>query len=102
MSTATVEETSTKTHKQRPYNLVLLNDDDHSVLYVVDLCSKLFGFSKEKGVQVAQEVHFNGRCIVFTGSLEVVELKQEQVHSFGSDPLVPHCKGSMTAEIEEG
>jgi len=100
--TATIEQTSTNVRTQRPYNVVLLNDDDHSVSYVVNLCSKLFGFDEAKGVAVATEVHFTGRCIVFSGSLEVAELKQEQVHSFGADPLIPRCKGSMSAVIEQG
>ena len=25
---------------------------------------------------------------------------QDQIHSFGPDPLIPRCKGSMSAEIE--
>jgi ATP-dependent Clp protease adaptor protein ClpS len=101
MSTATAEETLTTIKKQPPYNVVLLNDDDHSVKYVVDMCSKVFGFDEKRGINVATEVHFTGRCILFTGSLEVAELKQEQVHSFGVDPLVSRCKGSMTAIIEQ-
>lgn len=32
--------------------------------------------------------------------LELAELKQEQIHAFGPDPLIPRCKGSMSAEIE--
>ena len=100
-NTATIEETKTNVRTQRPHNVVLLNDDEHSVLYVVNLCSKVFGFNEAKGVEVAHEVHFTGRCIVYSGSLEVAELKQEQIHSFGADALVPHCKGSMTAIIEQ-
>lgn len=101
MSTATVEKTESSTRVQRPHNVVLLNDDDHSVAYVVDMCSKVFGMSKQRGVKVAEEVHFTGRSIVFSGSLEVAELKQEQVHSFGPDARIPRCKGSMTAVIEQ-
>lgn len=101
MSTELLEEPASSTATQRPYNLVLLNDDDHSVDYVVRMCSAVFGFSEAKGIEVASEVHHAGRCIVFSGSLEVAELKQEQVHSFGPDPLVARCKGSMTAVIEK-
>ena len=101
MTTELLEEPASSTLTQRPYNLLLLNDDDHSVDYVVDLCSKVFGFSRERGVSVAVDVHENGRCIVYSGSLEVAELKQEQVHSFGPDPRVARCKGSMTAVIEK-
>lgn len=89
-----------KTRRQPPYNVVLLNDDDHTVDYVVTMMKKLFAHPIEKGVLIAKEVHEKGRCIVWTGSMEVAELKQEQIHAFGADPLVPRCKGSMTAELE--
>jgi ATP-dependent Clp protease adaptor protein ClpS len=101
MSTSTLESPETTVRTQRPHNVVLLNDDDHTVDYVVRMCSKVFGTDTARGIEIAQEVHFTGRCIVYSGSLEVAELKQEQVHSFGPDPLIPHCKGSMTAVIEQ-
>ena len=101
MTTSLLDEPETKKITQRPYNLLLLNDDDHSVAYVIDLCSKIFGMSEQDGVRVANEVHFSGKSIVYSGSLEVAELKQEQVHAFGPDPLIPRCKGSMTAVIEQ-
>ena len=101
MSTAIIEETETVVRKQPPYNLILLNDDDHTESYVISMCMKLFGHPKAKGKQIALEVHNTGRSILYTGSLEVVELKQEQVHSFGRDFFVLRCKGSMTAIIEK-
>lgn len=101
MTTATLESPETKKITQRPYNVILLNDDDHSVQYVVDLCSRVFGMSEQDGLRVANEVHFSGRAIVYSGSLEVAELKQEQVHGFGPDARIPRCKGSMTAIIEQ-
>lgn len=95
-------EEQTKTKVKPPYKVILLNDDDHSVEYVINIMQKIFGYPPEKGLKIAEEVHFQGRCIVWTGTLEVAELKQEQIHAYGPDPLIPRCKGSMTAEIEEG
>lgn len=83
-----------------PFNVILINDDDHSVDYVVDLCKKIFGHPTEKGLNIAKEVHFSGRSILWTGAKEVAELKQEQVHAFGPDKRIPACKGSMTAILE--
>ncbi len=90
----------TGTKRQSPYNVVLLNDDDHTVEYVVAMMQRIFGHPVEKGLKVAEEVHFRGRCIVWTGSLEVAEWKQEQIHAFGADRQIPGCKGSMTAVVE--
>jgi ATP-dependent Clp protease adaptor protein ClpS len=89
-----------KLKRQPPYNVVLLNDDDHTVDYVVHMMQTLFGHPVEKGLQIAREVHETGRCIVSTCTKEVAELKQEQIHAFGPDKLIDRCKGSMSAEIE--
>lgn len=84
-----------------PYNVILLNDDDHSVEYVVRMMKQLFGHLQEQGLKIAEEVHKKGRCIVDgPTSKERAELKQEQIHAFGPDPLIGRCKGSMTCEIE--
>jgi ATP-dependent Clp protease adaptor protein ClpS len=94
------EKEEQKTKRLPPYNVVLVNDDDHSVEYVVVMMQQLFGHPIEKGLKIAEEVHFQGRCIVWTGSLEVAELKQEQIHAFGPDKDIARCKGSMTAVVE--
>ena len=89
-----------KTQRQPPYHVVLLNDDDHTPQYVIQLCRKLFGYSMERGLQIAHEVHNQKRCILWTGALEVAEFKQEQIHAIGKDPLVARCQGSMSAVVE--
>jgi ATP-dependent Clp protease adaptor protein ClpS len=86
--------------RQPPYNVILLNDDDHSFDYVILMLQKLFGHPPERGYQMAWEVHNRGRVIVLTTALEVAELKRDQIHAFGPDPLIERCKGSMSAEIE--
>jgi ATP-dependent Clp protease adaptor protein ClpS len=83
-----------------PYNVILVNDDDHTVDYVIELCQKVFGHSVQHGKKVAETVHHKGRAILKTCSKELAELKQEQVHSFGPDKRVARCKGSMKCEIE--
>jgi ATP-dependent Clp protease adaptor protein ClpS len=45
-------------------------------------------------------VDSEGRCILYTGSHDEVERKQDAVHGFGADPLMPESKGSMSAIIE--
>lgn len=52
------------------------------------------------GLQIAKEVHETGRCIVYTCTRELAQLKQEQIHAIGPDKLIDRCKGSMSAEIE--
>jgi ATP-dependent Clp protease adaptor protein ClpS len=104
MSTTTLPETDVeqdqKTLRQPPYNVILLNDDDHTYEYVIEMLRALFGYPIEKGFELAKIVDTQGRAIVCTTSLERAELKRDQIHAYGPDPRIPRCKGAMTAEIE--
>jgi ATP-dependent Clp protease adaptor protein ClpS len=64
------------------------------------MLGKIFGHPPEKGYGMAIEVHTSGRVVVDTTNLEKAELKREQIHAFGPDPLIPRCKGSMSATVE--
>ena len=89
-----------KTEGLPPYNVVLLDDDDHSYEYVILMLKKIFGHSIEKGYELAREVDATGRVVVATTNLEQAELKRDQIQAFGPDPLIPRCKGSMSATVE--
>jgi ATP-dependent Clp protease adaptor protein ClpS len=93
-------EASNQTVHMPRYHVILLNDDDHTYEYVILMLGELFGHSKERAFQMAQEVDKTGRAIVDTTSKERAELKQEQIHAYGADPLSTHSKGSMSAVIE--
>jgi ATP-dependent Clp protease adaptor protein ClpS len=94
------EEEKERVKKQPPYHVVLLNDDDHSYGYVIQMLQELFGHPPEKGFQMAKEVDTSGRVIVDTTSKERAELKRDQIHAYGPDRDIPRCKGSMSATIE--
>ncbi|HEX5849827.1 MAG TPA: ATP-dependent Clp protease adaptor ClpS [Rubrobacter sp.] len=98
--TSPVESTERTTEGLPPYNVVLLDDDDHSYEYVILMLRKVFGHPIQKGFEMAQEVDAKGRVIVATTNLEQAELKQYQIQAFGPDPLIPRCKGSMSAIVE--
>lgn len=83
-----------------PYHLVLLDDNEHTYGYVIAMLGALFGYGREKAFAIACIVDGEGRAVVMTGPKGEVELKQEAIHSFGADPLMPECKGSMTAILE--
>jgi len=94
------EKTDQRTKRQPHYHVILINDDDHTYQYVIHMLQTLFGHPPETGYAMAKEVDTQGRVIVATTSLERAELKQDQIHAFGPDPLIPRCQGSMTAVIE--
>jgi len=82
------------------YHVVLLDDDDHSYDYVIEMLIKLFGHSRERAFLMACEVDGAGRVIVDTTTKERAELKRDQIHAYGSDWRIPRCKGSMSAVVE--
>ncbi len=99
-TTQPLEKQEQKTERMPPYNVILLDDDDHSFEYVIHMLKTIFGHPPEKGYRMAIEVDTTGRVVVATTNLEQAELKRDQIHAFGPDPLIPHCKGSMSATIE--
>ncbi|MEX2237119.1 MAG: ATP-dependent Clp protease adaptor ClpS [Dehalococcoidia bacterium] len=82
------------------WHVVLLDDNDHSYDYVIHLLGAVFGYGPEKSFALARIVDTEGRVIVFTGTQEKALEYQEKIHTFGADPLIPRCKGSMSAIVE--
>ncbi len=91
---------ATQIRTARPWQVVLLNDDDHTYEYVIDMLGRLFGHPPEVAFLMAREVDRQGRVVVERTTRERAELKQEQIHAFGPDPRLPRSQGSMSAEIE--
>lgn len=94
------ESTSLKSKPLPPWNVVLLDDDDHSYEYVIFMLQTLFGHPLETAFLMAKEVDTMGRVIVFSTHRERAELERDRIHGFGADPLIKRCKGSMSAIIE--
>jgi ATP-dependent Clp protease adaptor protein ClpS len=96
--------TNTKTVPRQqqlpPYNVVLLDDDDHTYEYVILMLRRIFGHPEERGMQLAKQVDTSGRAIVLTTHREHAELKRDQILSFGADPRLSRSRGSMSATIE--
>ena len=82
------------------YHVVLLDDDYHSYEYVIEMLMDLFGHSEAKAYEMACEVDAKKRVIVETTYKERAEMKCSQIHSYGADWRIPHCKGSMSATVE--
>jgi ATP-dependent Clp protease adaptor protein ClpS len=83
------------------YNVVLLDDDDHTYEYVVEMLMRLFHFTRESAYRTAVEVDTQGRAIVATTLLERAELMRDQIHAFGADWRLERSAGSMTAVLEK-
>ena len=82
------------------YHVILLNDDDHTYDYVVEMLQKIFGFSEAKAFSHAVEVDTKGTTILLTGKLDEAERKRDLIHGYGPDWRLPRSIGSMAAVVE--
>tara|TARA_Y100000590_G_scaffold303009_1_gene341640 strand:+ start:158 stop:481 length:324 start_codon:yes stop_codon:yes gene_type:complete len=97
---AIVEQPDTEEELERPYHLILLDDDSHTYQYVIRMLGAIFGYSREKALGIASVVDSQGQAILMTGPKDECLLKQEQIHAYGPDPLMEISQGSMSAVIE--
>ena len=86
---------------EKRYHLFLHDSDDHTYEYVIEMLGAVFGYSREKAFAIASMIDGQGRGIVETAGYETVKDHQDQIHGWGPDPRIPHCKGSLSATIEE-
>lgn len=84
----------------RAWNVVLLDDQDHSYEYVIKMMMELFAHPLEKAFKIAEAVDNDGRAVCLTTHKEHAELKRDQILAYGKDALIARSAGSMSAVIE--
>ena len=100
-STVSPETEATERQGSIPlYRVVLLDDDDHSYDYVIEMLQKIFYFTLEEAFRHAVEVDFSGRTVLITCALPEAEFARDQIHAYGPDPKIERSAGSMSAIIE--
>ncbi len=82
------------------YKVVLLDDDDHSYDYVIEMLQKIFVFTLQEAYQHAVEVDTRGRTVLIVCELAHAEFARDQVQNYGPDWRLDRSKGSMTAIVE--
>src|ERR671920_581569 len=82
------------------YNVVLLDDNDHTYDYVVEMLQNLFYVSFEQAFRHAQEVDPPAPRLLITSPLPQAEFARYQIHAYGPDRRLARSKGSMSAVIE--
>src|SRR5580692_8122287 len=93
-------EEDTSERVQPLYHVILLNDEDHTYDYVIEMLEKVFGFSETTAFSHAVEVDTKGITILITCELEKAERKRDLIHSYGADWRLPRSTGSMAAVVE--
>jgi len=82
------------------YRVVLLDDNDHTYDYVIEMLQKIFVFTLDQAYRHAEEVDRCGRTVLITCELPQAEFARDQIHSYGPDRRLPRSKGSMAAVVE--
>ena len=92
--------TEQQTRRLPPYNVVILNDEEHTFPYVIELLIKIFRHPLPKAEELTLRIHTTGRAIVYTTHKELAELKRDQVIAYGPDPMMKESKGPLRCYVE--
>jgi ATP-dependent Clp protease adaptor protein ClpS len=89
VGTVRPERTSAKLRRQPGYAVIVEDDDFHTFDYVTDGLQKVCGHSRQKAFLLALEIDSRGQAIVWSGTLELAELKRDQIRGLGPDHFAP-------------
>ena len=82
------------------YRVVLLDDNDHTYDYVIEMLQKIFVFSLDLAYHHAEEVDRAGRTVLMVCELGEAEFGRDQIQAYGPDWRLPRSKNSMAAVVE--
>jgi ATP-dependent Clp protease adaptor protein ClpS len=88
--------------KREPnYHVIIWNDNEHTVSYVIEMLMRLFGHSAAKAYDITWQIDRLGKGIAWTCHRELAELKREQIENYGADfSLSDAQRISMRATLE--
>jgi ATP-dependent Clp protease adaptor protein ClpS len=82
------------------YRVVLLDDNDHTYDYVIEMLQQIFIFTLDQAYRHAEEVDRCGRTVLITCELAQAEFGRDQIHAYGRDWRLERSRGSMSAVVE--
>lgn len=88
----------TRPKPQPPYAVILHNDPVNGFDFVIRAICKVFRYGSGKAFWLTLKAHVGGKAVVWTGMLEVAELKAEQLRGAGADPRMMH-KGAKPLKV---
>jgi len=90
----------TKNQLSRLYHVIILNDEEHTFEYVIEMLQAVFKIPYATAFAHTMEADSTGSSIVLTTNLEEAEQKRDQVHAYGPDWRMPNSRGSVAALVE--
>jgi ATP-dependent Clp protease adaptor protein ClpS len=82
------------------YHVIILNDEDHTIDYVVEMLGVTVGLDAGTALARTLEADRTGSAIVHTCGLDEAETKRDRIHAYGPDWRLPHSRGSVAALVE--
>jgi len=82
------------------YHLIILNDEEHTIDYVVEMLQAIVGLDIPTALARTLEADRTGSSIVRTCGMEEAESKRDRIHAYGPDWRLPHSRGSVAALVE--
>jgi len=82
------------------YHVIILNDDDHTIEYVVEMLQVAIGLSASDALARTLEADSTGSSVVRTCALSDAEKKRDLIHAYGPDWRLPPSRASVTALVE--
>jgi len=82
------------------YHVIILNDDDHTIEYVVEMLQVAIGLSASDALARTLEADSTGSSVVRTCALSDAEKKRDLIHAYGPDWRLPRSRASVTALVE--
>lgn len=90
----------TKNDLEKLYHVIILNDDEHTFEYVIEMLQSIFKIPYATAFAHTVEADATGSSIVLTTNLAEAEQKRDQVHAYGPDWRMPNSRGSVVALVE--
>ena len=81
------------------WQVVLLDDDDHTYDYVIEMLMEIFGHPLDLAYKMACDVDSQKRVVVDVDTKYSADLKCRQIKNFGPDWRMKRSKESMQAVI---
>jgi ATP-dependent Clp protease adaptor protein ClpS len=90
----------TSTEKERLYHVIILNDEEHTIDYVVEMLQAVIKLSASAALACTLEADRTGSCIVHTCGREEAENERDLIHAYGPDWRMPNSRGPVSALVE--
>lgn len=94
------EQVKEKTFTPPQFHVILMDDDDHTYDYVLEMLGHVFGHGYLTAYKMALTVDSQGYVIVDTTHKDRAELKRDQIKDYGADWRLKQSKAGMHAIVE--